>query len=180
MSADIASTDQAEIAEALRLGLRRLAKAVAVITCSHEGRRYAMAATAVSELSMDPPSLLLCVNRSASLYAPLSAGADFAVNILASDHAEICAVCAGKAKGEERFGVGDWGEFPGGCPRLEDAQASFFCRNSKAIDYGTHHIVIGEVGQVTISGQVDPLIYADGQFSRLGTQPEALPEKARS
>jgi len=156
------------VAAQLREGLRRLAKAVVVITCRHEGQRYAMAATAVSELSMDPPSLLICVNKSASLYAPLSKGADFCVNILQSSHGEISARCAGKAKGEARFEVGNWGATADGCPVLEDAQASFFCRNEQAMDYGTHYIVIGRVEEVAMEGDVDPLVYADGRYLNLG------------
>lgn len=156
------------VALRLREGLRRLAKAVVVITCQHDGRRFAMAATAVSELSMDPPSLLICVNRNASLYAPLSRGADFCVNILHSDHSEISAACSGKAKGEARFAVGIWGATARGCPVLEDAQASFVCRNEQAIDYGTHHIVIGRVEEVFVEGEVSPLLYADGRYLTLG------------
>lgn len=158
------------VPQALREGLRRLAKAVVVITCRHEGQRYAMAATAVSELSMDPPSLLICVNRTASLYAPLAAGADFCVNILHSDHSEISSVCSGREKGEARFAVGDWAAADDGCPVLADAQASFFCRNDRAFDYGTHHVVIGRVEEVAINGEVSPLIYADGRYGRLEPQ----------
>ena len=73
------------VAEQLKKGLRRLGKAVVVITAWHEGRRWAMTATAVSELSMDPPSLLVCLNKSASLHAPQTAGAPFCVNIRQSD-----------------------------------------------------------------------------------------------
>jgi flavin reductase (DIM6/NTAB) family NADH-FMN oxidoreductase RutF len=155
------------VALQLREGLRRLAKAVVVITCRHEGQRYAMAATAVSELSMDPPSLLICVNRTASLHLPLSQGADFCVNILHSDHEEISAACSGKVRGEARFGVGKWGETPEGCPVLEGAQASFFCRHAQAMTYGTHDIVIGQVESVLIQGDVSPLVYADGRYLRL-------------
>lgn len=160
--------DLSPVALKLREGLRRLAKAVVVITCRHEGQRYAMAATAVSELSMDPPSLLICVNRTASLYAPLSQGADFCVNILHADQSDISAACSGKARGEARFAVGRWGTAPNGCPVLEDAQASFVCRYEKAMDYGTHHVVIGRVEQVFIEGEVDPLVYADGRYLSLG------------
>src|SRR3546814_7831757 len=70
------------VAESLRSGLRRLAKAVVVITAHRGDVRAAMTATAVSELSMDPPSLLICANRSASMFALLKDGADFCVNIL--------------------------------------------------------------------------------------------------
>lgn len=161
-------TELSPIAMRLREGLRRLAKAVVVITCQHEGQRYAMAATAVSELSMDPPSLLVCINRTASLYGPLSQGADFCVNILHSSHSQISSACSGKAKGEARFAIGDWGATMEGCPLLKDAQASFFCRNERAIDYGTHHIVIGRVEDVSVGNEVDPLLYADGRYLSLG------------
>jgi len=117
---------------------------------------------------MDPPSLLVCVNRTASLHEPLEQGADFCVNILHRDHSEISAACSGKARGEARFAIGEWGAMPDGCPMLEDAQASFFCRNEQAMSYGTHRIVIGRVEAVRIAGEVDPLVYADGRYFGLG------------
>jgi flavin reductase (DIM6/NTAB) family NADH-FMN oxidoreductase RutF len=156
-----------EVAEALRTGLRRLAKAVVVITARHEGVRYAMAATAVNELSMDPPSLLICVNRSASLDAPLSAGVGFCVNILHADHADIANSCAGQVKGEARFGLGRWAGDGDESPWLEDAQASFACRQDGAMDYGTHRIFIGRVEAVRLHGDVDPLVYVDARYTRV-------------
>src|SRR5262245_56038829 len=139
-------TDPSQTALALREGLRRLAKAVVVITCRHGGTRFAMTATAVSELSMDPPSLLICVNRTASLHAPLAAKAGFCVNILHRSHAEISALCAGKEKGEARFALGRWQDDDSdGIPYLADSQASFLCRHEQSLDYGTHCIVIGQV-----------------------------------
>jgi flavin reductase (DIM6/NTAB) family NADH-FMN oxidoreductase RutF len=153
-----------EIQAALRSGLRRLAKAVAIISCTSEGRRYAMAATAISELCMDPPSLLACVNRSASISAPLAAGADFAINILHSSHESIATLCSGATKGEARFALGRWSSGPSGIPIIEDAQASFQCRNTKSFAFGTHDVFIGEVFKTAIHGDIDPLIYVDGRY----------------
>ncbi|GGY89885.1 flavin reductase family protein [Novosphingobium colocasiae] len=155
------------IAEEMRLGLRRLAKAVVVITCVKDGQRHAMAATAVSELSMDPPSLLICVNKTASMAPILSGGADFAVNILHSSHAEISQVCSGREKGEARFETGAWETGATGVPVLQDAQASFECKQTELHEYGTHYIVIGDVMAVKTSGITDPLIYAEGVYGRL-------------
>jgi flavin reductase (DIM6/NTAB) family NADH-FMN oxidoreductase RutF len=160
-------TDTSQTALALREGLRRLAKAVVVITCRHNGVRFAMTATAVSELSMEPPSLLICVNRTASLYAPLAAKAGFCVNILHHSHTDISALCSGKEKGEARFALGRWQEDEGGIPYLADAQASFLCRHEKSMDYGTHSIVIGLVEKVLMHGSVDPLVYVDGAYGRV-------------
>ncbi|WP_310227704.1 flavin reductase family protein [Sphingobium xenophagum] len=148
----------------MRDALRRLAKAVVVITCRYDGKRYAMAATAVSELSLDPPSMLVCVNRHASLFQALASGSDFAINILHSSHAAISAACGGKLKGEERFEVGNWTAGPDGLPFLSDAQASFICINARQIDHGTHAIFIGDVREVRAEGVVDPLIYVDGRY----------------
>ena len=156
-----------EVAARLRTGLRRLAKAVVVITCRRDNTRFAMAATAVSELSMDPPSLLICVNRTASLHAPLSQGGEFCVNILHASHADIATTCGGGAKGEARFNIGSWAEGPSGTPYLQGAQASFFCRMETGLDYGTHSILIGQVTDVRTEGPVDPLVYVDGRYARV-------------
>jgi flavin reductase (DIM6/NTAB) family NADH-FMN oxidoreductase RutF len=156
--------ESAEIQAALRSGLRRLAKAVVIISCKHEDRRYAMAATAVSELSMEPPSLLVCVNRGASISAPLTAGADFAINILHSSHEAIATLCSGAVKGEARFVHGRWIVGPNGIPLIEDAQANFLCRNSQSFAFGTHDVFIGEVFETAVHGDIDPLIYVDGRY----------------
>ena len=154
------------VAEQLRNGLRRLGKAVVVVTSWHEDRRWAMTATAVSELSMDPPSLLVCVNKTASLHGPLTGGANFCVNILHADQLHVSKACSGALKGEERFSQGEWGAGACGTPFLRDAQASFFCHYEKHVEYGTHAVVIGAVTEVVCAGAVDPLIYVDGGYAR--------------
>lgn len=158
------TTDPIHVAAALRKGLRSLAKAVVVITCQQDGQRHAMTATAVSELSMDPPSMLICVNKMASLFAPLSQGTDFCINILAAHQADISSLCAGKEKGEARFTIGDWRQSALGHAYLADAQASFFCRNAAKMEYGTHGVFIGEVFEVIDLSPINPLVYMDGRY----------------
>lgn len=160
-------TEEFTIAEKLRLGLHRLGKAVVVITAWHDNRRWAMTATAVSELSMDPPSLLVCVNKTASLWEPLQAKTNFAVNILHADQQAISNACAGATKGEARFAEGDWHAADCGTPILKGAQASFLCKYATHIEYGTHAVVIGEVIDAVVEGDVDPLIYLDRGYTRV-------------
>ena len=150
----------------LKQALRRLAKAVVLITSTQEGVRYAMAATAVTELSFDPPSMLICVNRSASIHPALAAGAPFAINILHHSHEIVAARCAGSVKGEARFEIGDWRSAKYGVPVLADAQAAIVCRTDRQIEYGTHTIFIGAVADVLLSGRPEPLIYLDARFTR--------------
>lgn len=150
----------------LREALRKLAKSVAVITSSHGGIRYAMSATAVCELSFEPCSMLICVNRSASIYAALSAGAPFVINLLHSSQAGIATRCSGIIKGEERFLEGDWRETHG-VPRLAGAQASIACENVRQFQHGTHGLFIGNVLDVFSRDSSDPLVYVDGRYTRI-------------
>lgn len=156
-----------DLAEQTRYALRRLAKAVVVITCAHEGGRHAMAATAVSELSMDPPSMLVCVNKTASLHRPLSAGAGFCINILNHQQESIARACGGQVKGEERFSFGSWEKASFDIPVLAGAQASIVCTNETAVEYGTHCIFIGRVVEVRAHGDVEPLVYVDGRYGAM-------------
>lgn len=153
-----------EVAIQTKAALRRLAKSVAVITAQWEGRRWAMAATAVEGLSLEPPSMLVCVARTASLAAPLAAGMPFAINLLGSDHAEISARGAAPWRGEERFALGRWAGEADEPPILLDAQASFRCVTASVTEFGTHLIVVGAVQSVRTAGEVDPLIYVDGSY----------------
>jgi flavin reductase (DIM6/NTAB) family NADH-FMN oxidoreductase RutF len=157
--------DQQEIQAQLRNALRRLAKAVVVVSCCHEGRRYAMSATAVSEVSIDPPSMLVCINRTASIHVPMSASADFCLNILHGSHKEISALCSGKAKGEDRFALGDWQTSEEGIPYLADAQANILCQSGVSLTTKSHSIFIGKVVRALQSGEVDPLVYVDGRYA---------------
>lgn len=152
--------------DSLKLALRRLGKAVVVITTADSGGRYAMAATAVSELSFDPPSMLICVNRSASLYPVLAGGSHFVINILHHSHVSIAQRCSGQVKGEARFEEGEWLPTAVGAARLAQSQASIVCRNVNRYDHGTHGIFIGNVEEVFMDGVPDPLIYLDGRFTR--------------
>jgi flavin reductase (DIM6/NTAB) family NADH-FMN oxidoreductase RutF len=166
----------AEIATALRIGLRGLAKAVTVISCRHGSTRYAMTATAVNELSMDPPSMIICVNKSASLYAALADGAHFCINVLKASQADISALCSGRARGEARFAIGSWRYAPLGPPYLHEAQSSFICRNVSKIEYGTHGIFVGQVEQVYLRERHDPLVYMDGRYGAFScTVPPGIP-----
>jgi flavin reductase (DIM6/NTAB) family NADH-FMN oxidoreductase RutF len=153
-----------DIASGTQIALRRLAKSVAVITAQWDGKRYAMAATAVEGLSLEPPSLLLCVNKTASLAAPLAAGVPFAVNLLSREHSEIAGRCCAPWSGEQRFELGTWSSDDSGPPLLREAQASFVCVPDIVTSYGTHHIVIGKIIAVELNGDVDPLVYADGAY----------------
>lgn len=157
-----------DLKDSLRMGMRRLAAGVCVISTDVGGQRYAMTASSVTSLSDDPASLLVCVNQQASIHSVLKHGQPFVVNLLSSKQEDVSNLCAG-AEGDTRFSLGDWQLSDHGMPFLQDAQASFFCRvDNESYCYGTHQIVIGRLEGVHISeGEVDPLVYLDGGYRQL-------------
>ena len=156
------------------LAMRRLARSVTVISCCDGERRYSMSATAVDSLSTEPPALLICINRTSSIFPPLDAGIDFCVNLLSAQHEHIAIDCSGRLKGEDRFSTGDWQTSKQGVPYLHDAQASLICRQDGRFEYGTHTVFIGQLQQVLISGEIDPLVYVDGVYTTAAASARCL------
>jgi len=156
--------DPHHLAASAKLALRRLASAVSVVTCRDGGCNYAMTATAVSAISMEPPSMLVCVNRSATFHRALERADAFAINILGRTHVDISQSCGGGASQESRFTIGNW-DTHAAAPVLTDAQAAVICVKDRELGYGTHTVFMGRIISISMNGAVDPLIYVDGQYT---------------
>jgi flavin reductase (DIM6/NTAB) family NADH-FMN oxidoreductase RutF len=141
--------------------MRRLAATVCVVTCQDEGERYGMAATAVTSLSLDPVSLLVCINRSSDFHRRLTRAGAFCVNLLADTHTDQSRIFGSGRHWDERFKTGVWSGEAHEPPVLTDAQASIICATDAAFDYGSHTIVVGLARRVSFSETVAPLIYLD-------------------
>jgi flavin reductase (DIM6/NTAB) family NADH-FMN oxidoreductase RutF len=116
-----------------RKAMRTLASAVSIVSTAHDGRRFGMTATAVCSLSMQPPTLLVCVNQSTSLHHPVLSAGRFCINILHADQDEL-ARTFGRKGIEDRFASGNWQVDDRGVPFVADAQASIFCAVEEATE----------------------------------------------
>lgn len=166
----MALTEHDDVMAGMRAGMRRMAQGVTLVSgIDAAGARCVMTASSVTSVSMEPPSLLVCVNKTASMYEMLSARLPFCINVLPDGMQELSNLCAGAAEGEERFSLGDWrAAADSGIPYLEDAEAAFFCRPVQSMLHGTHLICIADLDAVrTASGVPNPLLYADGSYRRL-------------
>jgi 4-nitrophenol 2-monooxygenase / 4-nitrocatechol 4-monooxygenase, reductase component len=140
------------------------ASGVTVITALHDGAPYGTTASAVTSLSLEPPMLLVCLNKQSSTGRAISQERRFAVNILAEDQPDAAMRFATKAAGKFS-GVdvveGEWGE-----PLLADALATLECRVAEATTGGTHWVFLAEVDRASARAG-SPLAYFRGQFGRL-------------
>ncbi len=165
-------------AEQFRLGMRCLAGAVSIITSAHAGHRYGMTATAVCSTTADPPTVLVCINRSTTTYDAMAKGGAFCVNVLRAEDRELSGLFSGAQKGESRFKPELWTRLATGAPVLLSALVSFDCKVVKRLAHGTHTVFLGEVAQLLIGRKGRPLLYADGQYAKLASlaHGEPLPE----
>ncbi|MEO6387247.1 MAG: flavin reductase family protein [Croceibacterium sp.] len=158
-----------ELLASFRSAMRHVAATVYAVTTGHGGDRYGILATAVSSLSFDPPSLLVCVNRSASLHAPLASAEVFCVNVLGIGNRDVAERFA-NGRGEDRFSVGEWQELHG-VPVLANAQSSFVCRRAHCHEFGTHSIFIGELIAANHREDAAPLTYYDQHYIDISEAP---------
>jgi flavin reductase (DIM6/NTAB) family NADH-FMN oxidoreductase RutF len=159
-----APAPSADISAAFRAAMRRYAATVTIVTASDGRRRHGMTATAVTSLSLDPPSLIVCVNRKTLLHDILLSARRFCVNVLSREQADLSAAFGGAIAPEQRFELGTWTQTTDGLSVLADAQAHLFCRKVALIPFGTHSIVVGEAEEIGMREAAEPLLYRDATY----------------
>jgi flavin reductase (DIM6/NTAB) family NADH-FMN oxidoreductase RutF len=154
---------QTELIGEFRQAMRRVASTVNIITICVDGHPMGITATAMSSLSLEPPSLLVCINRSAAMHALMTDVSHFGVNVLHRDQEHLGRMFADRNLRELRFASG-WTLNTEGPPRLADAQASLLCRRTEHHGFGTHSIFIGVVEDAIVRDDVHPLVYLNGNY----------------
>lgn len=152
-----------------RQGMRALVGGVTVVgALDSGGAPVGLTATAVTSLSTEPPSLLVCVNRQTTLAGALQLDRPFSVNVLAKDQIEVSRAFGGQLgiHGPERFGYGDWRQVtPSRVPLLSGCRVSFECAVAHVHNWATHHVVIGSVTAIHFfAPEARPLAYCDGGY----------------
>lgn len=171
------SAAAADVAAAFRDAMRRVASSVTLITTRDEdGLPLGMAASAVIPVSMDPPSILVAVNRTAGLHPALSAHGRFCVNLLAGSHHPLLGAFAQSSRRAERFVAGDWQDGCDSLPYLASAPAAVCCEVDQRIDYATHSLFIGRVIDVRLADDhLDPLVWFNGSGAAVSQRSESTP-----
>lgn len=149
---------------AFKEAMRRHAAGVCILTVGEGEAVNGMAATAVTSFSMDPPSLLACVNKEASIAQVLQPGTRFGVTVLGRRHEEVVARFSRKPTGRPRFDDDQWRFVEDGRPWLADAVANLDCEVQVCFGYATHQAIIATVTGAHLGPLGASLIYRDGAF----------------
>jgi flavin reductase (DIM6/NTAB) family NADH-FMN oxidoreductase RutF len=159
-----------------RQAMRRLTGGVSVITAGIGWDISGMTVTSVSSLSVDPPALIVSIDREASSWPLVRRYGFFGVNILTSDQIDIAERFTGKdgLKGAERFAGAHWTTRVSGVPLLTDALAVIDCEVEDMVERHSHAIVIGRVLDVAVSPRTAALAYWQGQYVAIDRDEDAV------
>jgi flavin reductase (DIM6/NTAB) family NADH-FMN oxidoreductase RutF len=163
-------------ADAFRGAMRHLAGGVSVITVGRGKDVTGMTVTSVSSLSVDPPTLIVSINRESSSWPLLQRHGFFGVNILAADQLDVAERFTGKSglKGADRFAGAQWVRRVSGVPLLVGALAAIDCEVEHIVERHSHAIVIGRVLDLQLSPRTAALAYWQGQYVAIDQNEDAI------
>ena len=149
----------------LKAALRQLAGGVSVITAGEGVDLTGATVTSATALSVEPPRMLVLLNRTSSTWPIVQRFGHFGVNILSAGQEEIANNFAGRGglKGPDRYRDANWSTLTSGAPLLDDALAAIDCRVEEAIERHSHVIVIGQVVGIRSQSGAS-LAYKDGRY----------------
>jgi flavin reductase (DIM6/NTAB) family NADH-FMN oxidoreductase RutF len=146
-----------------RAALAHWASGVAVVTSAAGDRIHGMTVSAFSSVSLNPPLVLVCADKTSNTLCVIEAGGVFAANILGAGQQGLSNRFASKKDEERRFEGIAWRRGVTGAPILAGALAVLDCRVVAAHDAGDHVIYVGRVESAAVT-EGDPLLYYGGAY----------------
>jgi flavin reductase (DIM6/NTAB) family NADH-FMN oxidoreductase RutF/predicted ester cyclase len=148
--------------EALKAFNRQFITGVTVVTAMDaDGKPRGLAVNSYNSVSLEPPLVMVCVQKSSSTYASLFQASHMGINILGGGQRETLRTFA--SKGADKFADLDWHQGPNGSPLLDGSSASIEVEIKERFQAHTHTIFVGRVRSAEATDD-DPIIYKAGQF----------------
>ncbi len=148
--------------------MRRFASGVTVVTSVREGTPRGVTVSSFSSVSLEPPSVLICINREARSYLFIATSRIFCVNVLSAGQRSLAERFSGKIR-EKQFADVAYYIDQTGAAVLEGTLAHVDCEVLEEHRSGSHSIFIGKVISCS-SRDGEPLGYFNGTFARFGIQ----------
>jgi flavin reductase (DIM6/NTAB) family NADH-FMN oxidoreductase RutF len=153
-------------ADEFRAALSQWASGVAIVTAAAGDRVHGMTVSAFASVSLDPPLVLICADKTSDTLGVIDDGGVFAANILTSAQRALSDRFASKKDEHLRFEGLAWRRGATGAPILPGVLAALDCRVVAAHDAGDHVIYVGRVEAIELAGG-EPLLYHDGDYRAL-------------
>jgi flavin reductase (DIM6/NTAB) family NADH-FMN oxidoreductase RutF len=152
----------------------RFVTGVSVVTSFGPEGPSGMTANAVTSLSLEPPLMIVCFDRTARTLAAVEHSRRLAIQFLAHDQEEVAGRFASKMREAEKFEGLDWSD-RGGVPAFDGCLAGLGCELRELVKGGDHLIAVAEVVDLW-SAKGDPLVFFEGAYWALHEREPAPPE----
>lgn len=130
-----------------------------VTSVDADGEPAGLAANSFTSVSLEPPLVLVSVDRSAHSLRALDGSGRYAVHILGAHQEDLCRRFAkSHLSGREKLEDAPWSVGLGGVPLLDDYLVRFECRVVDAIPGGDHVIYLGEVERLEMGDEQQPAL----------------------
>jgi flavin reductase (DIM6/NTAB) family NADH-FMN oxidoreductase RutF len=141
---------------------------------------HGMTANSFTSVSLDPPLVLVCVDRGAVMHQALPGAVHFGISVLAADQESVARHFANRRRplGLAQFDAVEW--LPGprtGAPLIIGAIARFECAVWRTYNGGDHTIVLGRLLSFDRDEGAEALLFLHGRFSRLERDTAAQPRE---
>lgn len=155
-------------ADELKAAMRQLAAGISVLTTGTGDARTGATVTSATALSVEPPTIIVNINLTASIWPTINAERRFCLNILSGEQQAVTDRFAGRngEKGAARYEGAEWYVLESGALALKGALASIDCEVEEIIERHTHAIIIGRALRI-VSGEGEPLVYHHGRYHTL-------------
>jgi flavin reductase len=152
-----------------RQAMSRLGAAVHVVTTDGPGGKHGFTATAVSSVSDQPATLLVCLNQRSRVITALHQNRILCVNTLRAGDDAVADVFAGRTGlyGAQRFLQGEWMTLVTGAPVLASSVVSLDCRIVEWKPVASHNVYFCGVVSVREGVASPVLVYHEREYKRV-------------
>lgn len=160
-------TDTAAILDSrtLRNAFGCFPSGVTAICAIIDGEPVGMAASSFVSVSLDPPLVLVCIQKSSTTWKKLKSASRIGVSVLGEEHDRACSQLA--AKSGDRFEGLEWSTTEGGAVLLDGAAVSLDCSVVEEIAAGDHQLVLFKIEELKFQPTVNPLVFHGSRFRKL-------------
>jgi flavin reductase len=157
--------------QTFKAAMAQFATGVTVVATQFEGQRYGITANAFCSVSLDPPLVLICVDKRLTTHTAITESGIFSISILSLYQMEWGDRFAGRYPNVlDRFEGIEVHTAVTGSPILPECLAWVDCELRHTYDGGDHTIFVGEVVASAAPGGAPPLLYHDRHWTQLAEE----------
>ena len=148
-----------------KLAMSHFASGVTIVTTEHDGQQYGMTVASFASLSLRPPLVIVCIEKSVKSHDAIAAAGKFGVSILDRQQGEVSGRFASKI--DDKFSGVDITHGELGVPLISGAICTLACKVTAQYPGGDHSIFVGEVVDAQTTSTGAPLVYYRSSYRDL-------------